>query len=88
MLLDSRAIAWLGLISYSLYLWHYSLLQVAQHVEWIATGSASALLRNIVLLTPPILGVSWLSQHVVERPFLRTRARGAREHGLPASLEN
>ena len=88
MLLDSRAIAWLGLISYSLYLWHYPLLQVAQHEDWVATGSAGALLRNIVLLTPPILGVSWLSQHVVERPFLHARSRGAQEHGMPASLES
>jgi peptidoglycan/LPS O-acetylase OafA/YrhL len=87
-LLDSRVVAWLGLISYSLYLWHYPLLQVAQHMDWVATGSASALLRNIVLLTPPILGVSWLSQHIVERPFLRTRARAATEHGMPASLES
>jgi peptidoglycan/LPS O-acetylase OafA/YrhL len=87
-LLDSRLVAWLGLISYSLYLWHYPMLQVAQHADWVATGSASALLRNIVLLTPPILAVSWLSQHVVERPFLRARSRGAPEHGMPASLDS
>ena len=81
---SSRVVAWLGLISYSLYLWHYPLLDVALRFGWAASGGAPALLQNFVLLTPPILLVSWLSQHFVERPFLVSRHH---RHGMPASLE-
>jgi len=85
-LLDARPVAWLGLISYSLYLWHYPLLKAAQYFSWTAWGDGTAFLRNIVLLAPGILLVSWLSQHFVERPFLVSRRGHA--HGMPASLEN
>jgi peptidoglycan/LPS O-acetylase OafA/YrhL len=85
--LDARPIAWLGLISYSLYLWHYPLLKAAQYFGWPAWGDGIALLRNTLLFAPGILLVSWLSQHFVERPFLVARSRGERAHGMPASLE-
>jgi peptidoglycan/LPS O-acetylase OafA/YrhL len=70
-----RALAWLGLISYSLYLWHYPLLQVAQHFGFLAVGSPLAMLRTVFAVTAPILLVSWLSQHFVERPFLASHQR-------------
>lgn len=81
----AKPVAWIGLISYSLYLWHYPLLGVAKHFGWTAASGATALLQNLVLLLPPILFVSWLSQHFVERPFLASRGPA---HGMPASLEN
>jgi peptidoglycan/LPS O-acetylase OafA/YrhL len=70
-----RALAWLGLISYSLYLWHYPLLQVAQQFGFLAVGSPLAMLRTVFAVTAPILLVSWLSQHFVERPFLVSHQR-------------
>jgi peptidoglycan/LPS O-acetylase OafA/YrhL len=70
-----RALAWLGLISYSLYLWHYPLLQLAQHFDLLAIGSAGAMLRDALLAVPPILLVAWVSQHFVERPFLAGHQR-------------
>jgi peptidoglycan/LPS O-acetylase OafA/YrhL len=70
-----RWLAWLGLISYSLYLWHYPLLEVAQHFDLLATGDSAALLHTALVATPPILLVSWLSQHFVERPFLAAHQR-------------
>ena len=70
-----RALAWLGLISYSLYLWHYPLLQVAQQFGFLAVGSPLAMLRTVFVVTAPILLVSWLSQHFVERPFLASHQR-------------
>ena len=70
-----RALAWLGLISYSLYLWHYPLLQVAQHFRMLAVGSPFAMLRTALVMIVPILAVSWLSQHFVERPFLASHQR-------------
>lgn len=85
--LDARPIAWLGLISYSLYLWHYPLLKAAQYFGWPAWGDGNAFLRNALVFTPAILLVSWLSQHFIERPFLVTRPRSEHAHGMPASLE-
>ncbi len=70
-----RVLAWLGLISYSLYLWHYPLLQVAQHFGFLAVGSPLAMMRTAFVVTAPILLVSWLSQHFVERPFLASHQR-------------
>ena len=70
-----RWLAWLGLISYSLYLWHYPLLEVAQHFDLLATGDSAAMLHTALIVTPPILLVSWLSQHFVERPFLASHQR-------------
>jgi peptidoglycan/LPS O-acetylase OafA/YrhL len=83
-----RVLGWLGLISYSLYLWHYPLLQVAQYFNWTATGNVAAMLQNIVVLVPLILVVSWLSQHVVERPFLVERSSRTPKHGMPASIDD
>ncbi len=83
-----RALGWLGLISYSLYLWHYPLLQVAQHFSAIATGGAAAMLQNILLLAPAILFVSCLSQHFIERPFLVERSSRPPTHGMPASIND
>ena len=83
-----RVLGWLGLISYSLYLWHYPLLQVAQHFDGNATGRPLAMLQNIVVLTPAILFVSWLSQHFVERPFLVGRSSRTPQHGMPASIDD
>ncbi|HST28620.1 MAG TPA: acyltransferase [Rudaea sp.] len=70
-----RVLAWFGLISYSLYLWHYPLLQVAQHFGFLAVGSPLAMMRTAFVVTMPILLVSWLSQHFVERPFLASHQR-------------
>ncbi|MBS0557819.1 MAG: acyltransferase [Proteobacteria bacterium] len=70
-----RWLAWLGLISYSLYLWHYPMLEAAQHLGWLATGSPGAMLRTVLIAVPPILLVSWLSQHFIERPFLAPHQR-------------
>ena len=83
-----RVLGWLGLISYSLYLWHYPLLKFAQHFNWNATGGGLAMLQNIALLVPAILIVSWLSQYFVERPFLVERSSRPPTHGMPASIDD
>lgn len=83
-----RVLGWLGLISYSLYLWHYPLLQVAQYFKWTITGSVPSMLQNILVLVPPILVVSWLSQQFVERPFLVERSSRTPKHGMPASIDD
>ena len=69
-LFAGRVMVWFGLISYSLYLWHYPLLQVWQYLAgagWFAGWLLAALFG---LATPLILLVSWLSYRYVELPFL------------------
>ncbi|WP_026198470.1 acyltransferase family protein [Wenxinia marina] len=69
------ALAWrpvrgLGLISYSLYLWHWPLIVFADYGGWLE-GRLSAVL--VVLIS---IVIAWLSWRFVERPFRdRTRVR-------------
>ncbi|HID46898.1 MAG TPA: acyltransferase [Chromatiaceae bacterium] len=72
-LLANRTVMYLGVISYSLYLWHFPL------VKWLHEASLPALLSDAPLLNGllwaaiPVLLVSSISYWAVERPFLRIR---------------
>lgn len=78
-LFAGRALAFLGLISYSLYLWHAIVFQVAYRSGFIHWPPASSLIGMAAFLVPVVLFVSWLSYHVSERPFLVTAPAAAHE---------
>lgn len=64
----------LGVISYSIYLWHLPLLLLAGvWLSWATPGvrAVGLILAVLVLVLP----VSYLSYQVVERPFLKRRTR-------------
>jgi peptidoglycan/LPS O-acetylase OafA/YrhL len=63
-LLARKPFVRVGLISYSLYLWHWPLLAFAAYLSF---GSASALVRTAAVATATILAV--VSWRYVERPF-------------------
>jgi peptidoglycan/LPS O-acetylase OafA/YrhL len=66
--LSLRLVAWLGLISYAVYLWHQNLIFFfAQHIHasWLVFLVSAAL----------TLTIAALSYYVVEAPFLRLKAR-------------
>lgn len=75
-LLSIRLIVFFGLISYSLYLWHWPLLVLFRSSGWHALG-----LPNIPtwMLLAMIFFVSWGSWVWIERPFRRVRADAAVE---------
>lgn len=71
-MLGSRPLVWVGEISYSLYLWHYSFFTLARWnldlLRWSHAGLA-------LLAT---LAVSYLSYRFIEIPFRYSSVRGAR----------
>lgn len=77
LVLANRGVLFLGVISYSLYLWHFPIVKWlnGQHLPQVAPGYPflSAVLWSIV----PVLAVSALSYWLVERPFLKARHKGS-----------
>jgi peptidoglycan/LPS O-acetylase OafA/YrhL len=72
-LLANRAVYFLGLVSYSLYLWHFVVMQ--QLIKAIGPGYAE--LPHWItfpLSAGSVLAVAGLSYYVVERPFYRLRS--------------
>jgi peptidoglycan/LPS O-acetylase OafA/YrhL len=75
-LLGSGPLAFCGLISYSLYLWHWPLIVYARYVG--LPPSATAFVLGALLLT----GLSLLSWKYIETPF-RDPASALRRHAAP-----
>ena len=82
-LFANRPMTWLGLISYSLYLWHYPLLSAAQALGWLDGTLAPRWVIVAVAVVPIVLAVSALSYRFVEKPFLRS-SRAPRVAAPPA----
>jgi len=71
-LFANRPMMWLGVISYSLYLWHYPLLELGQFAGFTNGARMPAGWFVIAVAVPAILLIAWLSYRFVERPFLRS----------------
>ncbi|WP_395792961.1 acyltransferase family protein [Aquimonas sp.] len=72
-------LAWLGMVSYSLYLWHAPLLYLFNH--WFARPAG---LLDCVLLAALSMAVAGVSYRFIERPFLGARARRSEQLERPA----
>jgi peptidoglycan/LPS O-acetylase OafA/YrhL len=68
----NRPMTFLGVISYSLYLWHYPMLDAMQKLRWMNGTHAAAWIVVLFAAIPAILIVAWLSYRFVEKPFLRS----------------
>jgi len=85
-LFSNRAVVWLGLISYSIYLVHTPVLDfLAMLGAYPIRGSGIPIGLNRVLVTavPTVIVISALLYYVVERPFQESRKRGS---GQPRRL--
>jgi peptidoglycan/LPS O-acetylase OafA/YrhL len=71
-LFANRPMTFLGLISYSLYLWHYPLLSAAQALGWLDGAHAPRWAIVLGVVVPIVLAVSALSYRFIEKPFLRS----------------
>ena len=74
LLLANRAMTFLGVVSYSLYLWHYPLLEFARFLGLIGNPHWPPWVAVLGVAVPAILLAAWLSYRYVERPFLRVSA--------------
>lgn len=78
-LFAGRALAFLGTISYSLYLWHPVVFQLAHRsgfAQWPPVRSLAMLAASLV---PVVLAVAWLSYRLTEHPFLVTAPAARRD---------
>jgi peptidoglycan/LPS O-acetylase OafA/YrhL len=73
-LLSLRPLVFVGLISYSLYLWHWPLI-VFQRTDGLLLSHAFGLTGRLVLVAGA-MGVAWLSWTLVELPF-RSKAQAS-----------
>lgn len=63
-ILSRKALVWLGLVSYPLYLWHWPLFSFAR----ILCGKTPSYLIRVVLALVSVL-LAWLTVKVIEKPF-------------------
>ena len=71
-LLSLRPVVFIGLISYSLYLWHWPLI-VFQRTDQLLLPNSSGIAAKLALVVLSI-GIAFLSWKFVEMPFRRARA--------------
>jgi peptidoglycan/LPS O-acetylase OafA/YrhL len=76
---DNKVAIWLGLISYSVYLFHAPLLQLLPVMGLVPVRSAGvqpSWAHLFAVAIPVTILVSTLSYHLIERPFQRAPAQG------------
>jgi peptidoglycan/LPS O-acetylase OafA/YrhL len=74
--LESRAFVAVGAASYSLFLWHFPVIQWLRERGLTMDGGWAALAVNLVLVAVVAGGLSALTYRYIERPALRHKRRG------------
>lgn len=82
-LLETPSLRFVGLISYSLFLWHWPFLLVTRRMGWSLRGPEGLLV--FALLVAAAIVFSSISYAFVERPFLMMKSKGSRSR---SRLEN
>ena len=71
-MLSWNLLTWLGLISYSTYMWHEPIMLLLEHVGLIGRSTQSLPL-SIALVLVASVTVGWVSFHLIERPTSKLR---------------
>lgn len=83
-LLSLKPLVWIGLISYSLYLWHWPVI-VFQNTNALIVNGLSLRSSKIILFGLCLL-LAWLSWRYVEAPFRRGAGKPSRSFVFKAAL--
>lgn len=75
LLFANRFMVFAGLVSYSVYLWHFPVLVWMKSLPFVQAMTDYRLVVLLLLGVPATLAVASLSYFLVERPFLRIRIR-------------
>ena len=67
-ILSSKPFRWIGLVSYSWYLWHWPLMSFPNIIADKPLGS-----RTLLLFALVALGCAWLSYRFIEQPFRKSK---------------
>jgi peptidoglycan/LPS O-acetylase OafA/YrhL len=73
--LEARPIVWVGVVSYSLFLWHEPIIWWLRDRGLLASGGAAGFLLNVVIVGTVSLLLSALTYKLVELPALRRKSR-------------
>jgi peptidoglycan/LPS O-acetylase OafA/YrhL len=84
--LDSRLLVWIGLVSYSLFLWHEPLVRTLDQ-RGLTVGGDAGMFANLVLVGTLALALSTLTYHFVEKPALKRKRRTTAQGTPPPALE-
>jgi peptidoglycan/LPS O-acetylase OafA/YrhL len=72
-----KSVAWLGSLSFSLYLNHFYLIEILHKLiadqGWIYSGPSSAVAFALLIVLPPLVVVSAATYYLIELPFLSFR---------------
>lgn len=68
-------LAWLGTMSFSIYVWHYPIVMLHGQMPEMGFLGRSWMVDLAVVILPAVIAVSALSFYVIERPFLALRGR-------------
>jgi peptidoglycan/LPS O-acetylase OafA/YrhL len=79
--LSARPLAWAGVVSYGVYLWHLPLIIVGNDLDLLPQATAP----RLVVVTTAALAAGWASWALVERPALRV-AHAQRRSRLGSAL--
>ena len=71
--LEFRPLVFIGLISYSIYLWHFFLLEVISFTGLLNTGIPPFIMFMTAILT--VVVISTFSYYGIEKSFLKLKAR-------------
>jgi peptidoglycan/LPS O-acetylase OafA/YrhL len=79
-----RAVRFVGLISYSFYIWHTVVMGGLETVVGPALSPDLAVIRSVALALPASIAAAYLSYLVTERPFMAARLKAHEPPTSPA----
>ena len=75
--LSARPLVWLGLISYSTYMWHEPIMMLLEDLG-VVDRTAAGLPWAILVVVLASVAAGWASFHVIEKPTSKLRSMRSR----------